>query len=274
MQIQNLISLSWYEKLAHLMDWGEPVSPRGQATSELMQSTIRVDMNYPALICPPRKISYRFMAAEAYWILTGDDSVKGIAPYNKQIAQFSDDGRTFFGAYGPKIVAQLPYVVRKLQQDPETRQAWLSIWRESPPETKDVPCTLMLGWTIRNNRLHCHAFMRSSDIWLGVPYDVFNFSMVSAYVRQLLQRPSRSSGDKFEGLELGDLHLTAASSHLYHRNWSEAQDISFHDLGICQPVPKDFSHVLNGLLHARGSQTAFEIADAQNPFVWEFWRSY
>lgn len=208
----------WSTLVVDALCFGEEVAPRGQLTKELRQKTIRVDMTRPVLTIPRRKLNYRFMAAEAYWILTGDDRVSTIVPYNKRIAEFSDDGETFFGAYGPKVISQLPYVVDKLREDPDTRQAGLTIWRESPPKTKDVPCTVAVFFGLRKDLLDVNVFMRSSDIWLGVPYDVFNFSMLGFLVCSRLNRHSNKT------VRPGTLHLTAASSHLYERDWKNAQD--------------------------------------------------
>jgi len=169
-------------------------------------------MRRPVLRIPDRRLSYNFMAAEAFWILSGDNTVAGIAPYNENIAKFSDDGLTFFGAYGPRINAQLDYVTRKLLEDPDTRQAGLTIWRETPPMTKDTPCTVAIWFQLRDNRLQLHVFMRSSDLWLGLPYDVFNFSMLGHLVSARLR------------VQPGLLYLTAASSHLYATNYTAARE--------------------------------------------------
>lgn len=214
---------TWLNGLERLIVRGIAISPRGQQTIELPQQTFVIDMKYPVVTLPERKLSYRFMAAEAYWILSGDDRVSTISPYNKRIADFSDDGVKFFGAYGPRINSQLPYVVTKLIDDNDTRQAGLTIWRESPPATKDVPCTVALFWQIRFGKLNCHAFMRSSDIWLGLPYDMFNFSMLSHKICCHLNE-GRVGEDPInhDMIEPGDLYLTAASSHLYARNHDNA----------------------------------------------------
>lgn len=202
---------AWCNLLREVMNDGNEVSPRGQLTKELPQRTTVVDMRQPVLTIDARKLSYKFMAAEAFWILSGDDSVAGIAPFNKNISKFSDDGERFFGAYGPKIVSQLPYVVSKLNEDKDTRQAGLTIWRESPAPSKDIPCTVAIFFSIRRGRLNCHVFMRSSDCWLGVPYDVFNFSMLSHLVCARLYERHRVTP--------GKLYLTAASAHIYDINF-------------------------------------------------------
>jgi len=212
-------SRTWLNAINDILTNGNPVAPRGKMTREIPQRTMVVDMRRPVLRVPDRSLSYKFMVAEAFWILSGDDRVETIAPYNSRIKDFSDDGERFFGAYGPKIKAQLPYIVRKLLADEDSRQAGLTIWRECPPNTKDVPCTVAIFFNIRNGKLNAHVFMRSSDVWLGVPYDVFNFSMLSHLVCGLLNE--YRSLDKV--VRPGQLFLTAASSHLYEINWSNAK---------------------------------------------------
>jgi thymidylate synthase len=209
----------WLQALNDILTNGDCVAPRGKMTREIPQRTIVVDMRKPVLRVPDRSLSFKFMVAEAFWILSGDDRVETIAPYNSRIADFSDDGERFFGAYGPKIVAQLPYIIEKLQVDEDSRQAGLTIWRECPPQTKDVPCTVAIFFNIRQHKLNCHVFMRSSDAWLGVPYDVFNFSMLSHLVCGLLNEHRLTA----DAVAPGQLFLTAASSHLYESNWDDAK---------------------------------------------------
>jgi len=214
----NDLTSAWITTMNDIFHWGDEVAPRGKLTLELPQYTSVIDMRKPVVTSPERSLSYRFMAAEAYWILTGDNRVATIAPYNSRIAEFSDDGETFFGAYGPKIMEQLPGVVARLQQDPNTRQAGLTIWRENPPATKDVPCTVALWFQLRRGKLNCHSFMRSNDVWLGLPYDAFNFSMLAHLVCAEL-----NSYNEDTVVEPGVLFHTAASSHLYDINWADAK---------------------------------------------------
>jgi len=208
----------WKEQLGLVWENGSEVKPRGKTTLELIHQTLEIDMRRPVLRNPSRKLDYRFMAAEAFWILTGDDRVETIAQFNSRIAEFSDNGVTFFGAYGPKIMSQLKYVLEKLQEDSTSRQAVLTIWRECPEPTKDVPCTVAISFTIREGKLNCHVFMRSSDLCLGLPYDVFNFSMLGHLVCAELNLASDD-----EPIEPGTLYLTAVSSHLYEANWDQAR---------------------------------------------------
>jgi len=220
--MQENLDFVWLSTVNEVLYQGLLTKPRGQLTREVPHRTTIVDMRYPVLTIPERKLSYRFMAAEAYWILSGDDRVETIAPYNKNISQFSDDGKTFYGAYGPKIRDQLRYVVEKLKADPDTRQAGLTIWRENPIETKDVPCTIAIWFQRRHNKLITHVFMRSSDVWLGLPYDTFNFSMLSHLVCGHMNQELKLA-EEGSLITPGALYLTAASCHLYQRDWLGAK---------------------------------------------------
>lgn len=215
--IGNSATDTWFKLIDALLLCSHGiVRPRNNDCFEFMGLQTVTPMCNPILCAKHRNIGYRFMFAEAWWILTGRDDVASIHPYSKNIAQFSDNFTTFFGAYGPKIVQQLPYVIAKLAIDNDTRQAVINIWRESPPQTKDVPCTLSVQFLIRGNRLYCIDTMRSSDAWLGWPYDTFNFSMLSSFIILKLREHYNIN------LELGNLIMNIGSSHLYITNHEQA----------------------------------------------------
>ena len=216
-------NFEWLSELSWAFNKGNDVTPRGQLTKEVLQQTSIVNMRRPVVTLPERKLSTKFLGGEAYWILSGDNRVETIAPYNKNIVNYSDDGVTFFGAYGPRILSQLDYVIDKLKSDADTRQAVLTIWRENPPETKDVPCTVAVNFMIRNHKLNCHVYMRSNDLWLGFPYDVFNFSMLSHLVCCKLNAFVVENGGVI--IEPGMLYHTASSRHIYEQHFEQVEQL-------------------------------------------------
>ncbi len=200
--------------LETLLREGEYADPRKQKTYEIVPMTLILEDSLQNIITiPERNLNYSFMVAEWFWIMGARRDVASIAPYNKRIAEFSDDGVTYFGAYGPKIDAQRHYVISKLHNDPQSRQAVINIWRESPTQTRDVPCTVAMQFMIRNDKLLCNVFMRSSDAWLGVPYDLFNFSRIQAVIAADLE------------IEPGALSVTLGSSHIYEQHFNAAEDL-------------------------------------------------
>ena len=212
----NFTNMIWQGLMQNIMDNGQTVNPRGKETKELLGCKTVIPMDYSVITVANRKLGYKFMAAEAAWILSGDNRVETIAPYAKAIKDFSDDGVYFFGAYGPPIRDQISHAINSLVEDQDTRQAVITIWRQNPRKSKDIPCTISCQFMLREGKLHCFMNMRSSDVWLGVPYDWFNFSALSAYIALHL----RDRGIK---CQLGNLHFYAASQHMYAANYEAAK---------------------------------------------------
>lgn len=156
----------------------------------------------------------------------GRNDLAGLVRYNPHMARYSDDGLTLSGAYGPPIMSQMAYVQRTLLEDPESRQAVLSIWQPNPVKSLDTPCTLNMTFQLRPAGggvylLHNHTTMRASDAWLGFPYDVFSFSMVAYALCCRLNHQWRGDG---RWAQPGTLYLTMASSHLYASTVEDAQE--------------------------------------------------
>lgn len=208
---------AWITLLHDVIQLGLPSAPRNRKTLELLAYRRTFDMQFPVITVAQRELGYKFMCAEAAWILAGRNDVATIKPFSKAIAKFSDDGETFFGAYGPKVTDQLPYCAATLKQDPYSRQAVINIWRENPKSTKDCPCTLSLQFILRQPFVHTVATMRSSDAWLGWPYDCFNFTMITVALLLILREL------ECPRYALGSLTLQAGSQHLYEENFEGAK---------------------------------------------------
>jgi thymidylate synthase len=205
----QLLHEAWLRRLRALYYTTSSVSPRGQATREILDAHLRFDAQFNLLACPGRGLNYRFAVAEWLWMSFGRSDVSSLAQYNKVIAQFSDDGVFLTGAYGPHIRAQWQRTVDRLTADPDTRQAVIEIPRPRGA-TKDEPCTLSLQFLLRGGKLNLIATMRSSDVWLGVPYDLFSFTQLqNALAGQL-------------GVGRGWCALNTGSSHLYERDVDKA----------------------------------------------------
>lgn len=207
----------WPQLLEYVLRFGREVKPRGQATTEVTAASFTLTDPRRAIIWSgARKLNHAFGAAEFLWVISGQDDSDVLGFYNSKMLDFADQlpkrvgyPPRLFGAYGPPIVEQLPYVVDNLTRDPDSRQAVITIWRPSPPATRDVPCTVALQFLRRENKLELITTMRSNDLFLGTPYDVPLFCRVQSYVASVL------------GLEVGPYHHQAGSLHIYERNIEE-----------------------------------------------------
>lgn len=228
----------WHELLQQLYHRGDAVSPRGVACYEVCGVKLRLtDARANLLVNEHRKLAYRFAVAEWLWIYFGHDDVATIERYNPNIARFSDDGVRFHGAYGTRVYGgpthgtdQWYQVIELLRRDRDTRQAVITIFgpRDVGANTKDVPCTLSLQFLLRRGRLNAILSMRSSDVWLGLPYDVFTFTMLQNIAAAQL------------GVELGWFQANLGSSHLYGSNVDDAKLALAAPTGtIVSPVLKE-----------------------------------
>ncbi|MGH3754927.1 MAG: thymidylate synthase [Pseudonocardiaceae bacterium] len=200
---------------------GMAVSPRGMATTEIIGVHLRLtDPRRRMVDLPPaRVINPAFAVAEALWILSGSDD-PWIFQYNRALTRYTDDGR-LQGAYGPRMrrwhgrVDQLDQVRRLLAHDPDSRQGVIGLFDPERDRRghRDVPCTLGYRFFLRTGRLQMHTTMRSQDLWLGFPYDIFTATLLQELLAGWLH------------VEVGDYHHHVDSLHLYAQHEAGAASL-------------------------------------------------
>lgn len=210
---------------------GEKTAPRGQVTYEIQGATIVV--SDPANCLPvdtTRGANLAIGAAEALQLIGGVSHPELMVRITRNFAQFRDGG-IYHGAYGPRTRMQFAHALRRLKGDRDTRQAVVTIWDPMhdllQDGMRDVPCTVMFQFFIRNDQLILHTTMRSNDVWWGLAYDVFQFTQLQLTMANLL------------GIPAGKYFHHVNSLHVYGRNAIEVEE-----LGI-QPA-------LDGRLYPKG----------------------
>lgn len=193
-----------------LLENGKTVSPRGKETKELLMQQIMIE-NPRARIAHhhDRKFSTIFALIESIMLFEEFNRVVAYSLFNDNISQFSDNGVTFYGDYGGRVAHYIPKVIEKLREDPETRQAYIPIFdrKDMMNETLDTPCTMGLNFIIRDGKLNLSVTMRSNDIIWGLPYDIFNFTMLQEIVANSLN------------MKMGWYMHTATSLHVYEKHY-------------------------------------------------------
>ncbi len=223
-----------YRWLLHdIVKDGRPRSPRGHPTRELHDYVIAIDRRsvprttadrHQRLGLLPtgigRGLNLKIAALEALQLCCGvslPELTHRIAPALSPFAE--DDGR-FWGAYGERIGGQLVECYTKLVDDPDTRQAVISLWdpaKDGVAGHRDTPCTLSLTFSLIDGWLELSVTMRSNDAWLGLPYDVFQFSALQASLANAL------------GCPVGCYTHHAVSLHLYERDLPKLEKLREHD---------------------------------------------
>jgi thymidylate synthase len=236
----------WVDLLADILEHGENVRPRGLGCRELRNVQIEAPLEFNILYHPIRDLNYRFMIAEWLWIAFGLNELKYLSRYNSVMSRFSDDGETLYGSYGTRWDDQLVYVIENLKKDRDSRQAVCTLWTPNPPQSKDIPCTISWQFLVRAGKLHMTANMRSSDAWLGLPYDWFVFSQMANCIATLLD------------IHRGTLTMNLASSHLYEEHYPQAKAVT--------GSPEDVRTIQSPLLMRYPSYKMLELFKADN---WE-----
>lgn len=147
--------------------------------------------------------------AEFSWYMAGTNKLDFISYYIPDYKRFAE-GDLIFGGYGPRLfncqgVDQINNVIALLRKNPESRRAVIQLFdaADISKEHKDVPCTCALQFMIRGDALHMITFMRSNDAFLGLPHDIFCFTMLQEVMSRSLS------------VALGTYTHMVGSLHLY-----------------------------------------------------------
>lgn len=217
----------WYEILTK--DVATQDSRDGAVVGEILNAvTVIEDPTRCILKSPIRNLPMRYMIGELLWYLSGNPSLDAIRLYTSAWDRMSDDGETVNSNYGNRIqnavdefydrtivdghntFDQLKMVEEILRKDPASRQAVIHIKQARDlvnHPSKDVNCTVCLQFFIRNGKLYMTTYMRSNDLWMGFPNDVFQFTAIQIYLAMKL------------GVRLGYYTHIAGSLHLYERDY-------------------------------------------------------
>lgn len=165
---------------------------------------------------------------ETFWVLSGRNDIGFLSQVLPRAANFSDDGVTWRGAYGPRLYSngQLDSVISRLRKNHNTRHAYLTIYDPAldsdqglaatsltgDPVTKDMICNFALLFSIKDNRLNMTVTNRSQDVLWGMSsINFIEFSIIQEIVARLV------------GVEMGVYRLFSNNIHYYNNDISQKQ---------------------------------------------------
>lgn len=196
---------------------------KGQAT-DISGVLLKIQNPRARLSRTERKNTLFSCLGEFLWYLASTDELKFVEYYIPRYKDFSDDGKTVFGAYGPRLfslngaINQVQNVIDTLKEKPHSRRAVIQLFRGEDlaaniiQRREDLPCTCTMQFMVRGVELHMMVMMRSNDAFMGLPHDVFAFTMLQELIARSL------------GLEIGPYKHAVGSLHLYTRDVKAAHD--------------------------------------------------
>lgn len=267
---------SIYKQLCKRLIAAPIVVARGLKTREIIDVDFELTNPYASIVCQKgRAMDMNYCVGELCYFLAGRTDLESIYYYSKFWGKISDDGKTVNSAYGHRLFyalnkhyeTQINYAIKTLLADQFTRKAVLPIYNpDDAHESRDNPCTMFLQFVVRNNKLECFTFMRSNDVWLGLPYDVAFFALVQQVVYTALR-------NFWPKLELGSYHHHVTSMHVYEENFQGIEACAkerFNNTVFVPPLMySDYSVWFNNLLlyevkHRR--KALFHLSEQFSPF--------
>ena len=215
----------YVDLVQHVLRNGKEVSPRGQKTREIEDFVVQIeDVHNTLPLGINRGTVPGIGAVEACQLLSGLSLPELVIAVGPQFINYAEDNGVFHGAYGPRTNGQYDVIIDRLKNDPDSRQAVVTIWNpeyDLQEKKRDYPCTILHQFRVRDNKLNMTVFMRSNDVWLGAAYDFFQFTRVQIAMASVL------------GIEPGKYVHHVGSMHIYEQHYGAAEDLTY----TTEPIP-------------------------------------
>ena len=214
----------YLDLLQHVLDNGTDKSDRtGTGTRSVFGYQMRFDLaqGFPALTT--KKLHLKSIIHELLWFLSGDTNIRylkenGVRIWDEWADENGDLGRVYGaqwrswrGANG-ETVDQIANVVHQIRQNPDSRRLIVSAW--NPAEVDDMalpPCHALFQFYVANGKLSCQLYQRSADIFLGVPFNIASYALLTMMMAQVC------------GLQAGEFVHTLGDAHLYQNHLEQAR---------------------------------------------------
>ena len=218
------IMKQYLDLLQHVLDNGTDKSDRtGTGTRSVFGYQMRFNLADGFPVLTTKKLHLKSIIHELLWFLAGDTNIRylkenGVRIWDEWADENGDLGRVYGaqwrswrGANG-ETVDQIANVVRQIRQTPDSRRLIVSAW--NPAEVDDMalpPCHALFQFYVANGKLSCQLYQRSADIFLGVPFNIASYALLTMMMAQVC------------GLQVGEFVHTLGDAHLYQNHLEQAR---------------------------------------------------
>lgn len=215
-------SLALINVLKKINESGSTIVTRGFEQQEILSNLEVIDNPSERVIVLKHRNNNIFaLIAETLWVLGGRNDVEFLQHYLPRAEQFSDDGKVWRAAYGPRLrdwygVDQFKEVARLINQDQNTKRAVMIIYDPAKDyiETKDVPCNNWLHFMARDGKLHLNVSVRANDA-------IWGFGGINTFEWSILHEMMSFWTNK----EIGQLSWFTGTIHVYSRHYKNISQI-------------------------------------------------
>jgi thymidylate synthase len=206
---------------------------------------------------------------EFFWYMSGTNGLGFIDYYIPNVYKKEADNGIVHSGYGDRLfsrfgINQLANIIEKLKTSPTSRQAVIQIFSALDLQYRSVPCTCTLQFLLRNERLHLLVNMRSNDAYLGLPHDVFAFTMIQEIIARSLNVDVGIYKHFVGSLHLYQKHRPSAENYL-NEGWQN--EISMDPMPIGDPWPA--IEIVQGIERQLRENSKVDFTDID---IHEYWR--
>lgn len=215
---------AYHDLLQHILDNGVKKSDRtGTGTISVFGYQMRFDLQKGFPLVTTKKLHLKSIIYELLWFLKGDTNIKYLNDHGVTIwDEWADANGNLGPVYGHqwrswagtdgKTYDQIQDVIKQIKTNPDSRRIIVNAWNVADlPHMALSPCHAMFQFYVANGKLSCQLYQRSADVFLGVPFNIASYALLTMMIAQVC------------GLEAGDFIHTFGDAHLYLNHMEQTQ---------------------------------------------------
>ncbi|MDO1530224.1 thymidylate synthase [Fulvimonas sp. R45] len=215
---------AYLDLLRHVLEHGTEKSDRtGTGTKSVFGWQMRFDLNEGFPLVTTKKLHLKSIVHELIWFLQGDTNIAYLKENGVSIwDEWADEHGDLGPVYGAQwrawptadggVVDQIRWVVGEILRNPDSRRLIVSAWNVGElPKMALMPCHTLFQFYVADGKLSCQLYQRSGDIFLGVPFNIASYALLTHMVAQVC------------GLGVGDFVHTLGDAHLYSNHVEQAR---------------------------------------------------
>lgn len=214
----------YLQLMQHILDNGVDKSDRtGTGTRSVFGYQMRFDLAQGFPLLTTKKLHLRSIIHELLWFLRGETNIKYLKENNVSIwDEWADENGNLGRVYGAQwrswrgangeTIDQIAHLIQQIKQNPNSRRLIVSAW--NPAEVDDMalpPCHALFQFYVANGKLSCQLYQRSADVFLGVPFNIASYALLTMMVAQVCD------------LQVGEFVHTLGDAHLYRNHFEQAR---------------------------------------------------
>ena len=213
----------YLDLVKHIIETGTDKSDRtGTGTRSVFGYQMRFDLSKGFPLVTTKKCHLKSIIYELLWFLQGDTNVAYLKENNVKIwDEWADENgdlgpvygrqwRSWAGADGVEV-DQVKDLIHQIKNNPDSRRMIISAWNVADlPKMRLMPCHCLFQFYVANGKLSCQLYQRSADVFLGVPFNIASYALLTMMIAQVC------------GLEPGEFVHSFGDVHLYSNHFEQA----------------------------------------------------